>query len=62
MNMLLEEWNWDEAKEVWREEALEEGREEGMKKGRNQILELVKQGYTPEQIEAKLTEESRNGL
>jgi hypothetical protein len=25
MNMLLEEWNWDEAKEVWREEALEEG-------------------------------------
>jgi hypothetical protein len=48
MNMLLEEWNWDEAKEVWREEGLEEGR--------NQILELVKQGYTTEQIEAKLTE------
>jgi hypothetical protein len=58
MNMLLEEWNWDEAKEVWREEALEEGREEG----RNQILELVDQGYTTEQIKAKLTEESRNGL
>jgi hypothetical protein len=24
MNMLLEEWNWDEAKEVWREEVREE--------------------------------------
>jgi uncharacterized iron-regulated protein len=23
MNMLLEEWNWDEAKEVWREEVWE---------------------------------------
>jgi hypothetical protein len=23
MNMLLEEWNWDEAKEVWQEEARE---------------------------------------
>jgi hypothetical protein len=28
MNMLLEEWNWDEAKEVWQEEARAEGREE----------------------------------
>ena len=27
-NMLLTEWNWDDAKEVWREEAWEEGREE----------------------------------
>jgi hypothetical protein len=66
MNMLLEEWNLDEAKEVWREEAMEKGmekgiekgREEGMEKGRNQILELVKQGYTAEQIEAKLSEDS----
>jgi hypothetical protein len=24
-NMLLEEWDWDEAKEVWREEGMEEG-------------------------------------
>jgi hypothetical protein len=52
INMLLEEWNWDEAKEVWREEALEEGQ--------NQILELVKQGYTAEQIEAKLIEDFPN--
>jgi hypothetical protein len=24
MNMLLEEWDWDEAKEAWREEVWEE--------------------------------------
>jgi hypothetical protein len=46
VNMLLTEWNWDDAKAVW----WEEGREEG----ENRVLELVKQGYTPEQIEAKL--------
>jgi hypothetical protein len=28
LNMLLDEWNLDEAKEVWREEVLEKGREE----------------------------------
>jgi hypothetical protein len=27
VNMLLEEWNWDEAKEVWQEEAMEKGME-----------------------------------
>ena len=27
MNMLLTEWNWDDAKQVWREEGREEGRE-----------------------------------
>jgi hypothetical protein len=54
MGMLLKEWDWDVAKEVWQEEAMEKG----MEKGRNQILELMKQGYTTEQIEAKLTEAS----
>jgi hypothetical protein len=53
MNMLLEEWNLDEAKEVWQEEAKEEARKED----RNQILELIDQGYTAEQLRAKLTEE-----
>jgi flagellar biosynthesis/type III secretory pathway protein FliH len=60
MDMLLKEWDWDVAKEVWQEEAMEKGREEGMEKGmekgRNQILELMEQGYTTEQIKAKLTE------
>ncbi|MDR1248399.1 MAG: hypothetical protein LBK63_03755, partial [Treponema sp.] len=60
MGMLLKEWDWDVAKEVWQEEAMEKGmekgREEGMEKGRNQILELMEQGYTTEQIKAKLNE------
>jgi predicted transposase/invertase (TIGR01784 family) len=41
-----------------RAEGLEQGRTEGLEQGRaegqNQILELMKQGYTTEQIEAKL--------
>ena len=32
-NMLLTEWNMDDAKRVWREEALEEGMEKGMEEG-----------------------------
>ncbi len=32
--MLLTEWNWDDAKEVWQEEAKEEGRKEGELKER----------------------------
>jgi hypothetical protein len=50
INMLLTEWNLDDAREVWQEEAREEGREEGQKN----ILELMRQGYTAEQIEALL--------
>ncbi|MDR1277400.1 MAG: hypothetical protein LBK02_01470 [Treponema sp.] len=29
--MLLDEWNLDEAKEVWQEEAMEKGMEKGLK-------------------------------
>jgi hypothetical protein len=50
MNMLLTEWNWDDARDVWQEEAGEEGREEAQK----YILDLVKRGYTAEQIEGML--------
>jgi predicted transposase/invertase (TIGR01784 family) len=38
-NMLFTEWNWDDAKRVWREEALEEGMEKGMEKGLEKGLE-----------------------
>jgi hypothetical protein len=55
INMLLEEWNLDDAKKAWQEEAWKEGRKEGREEGQNVVLELVKQGYTAEQIEAKLT-------
>ena len=47
LNMLLTEWNTIEYGEVQREE----GREEGQ----DMVLDLLDQGYTPEQIRAKLT-------
>jgi hypothetical protein len=60
MGMLLKEWDWDMAKEVWQEEAMEKAREETRKEDRNQILELIDQGYTAEQLKAKLTEDFQN--
>jgi hypothetical protein len=53
LNMLLDEWNLDEAKEVWQEEAMEKTKEEDW----NQILELIDQGYTAEQLKAKLSKD-----
>ncbi|MDR2897932.1 MAG: Rpn family recombination-promoting nuclease/putative transposase [Spirochaetaceae bacterium] len=50
-NMLITEWNWDVAKEVWQEEAREEGREEE----RNYFLELLHQGLSTDEIEARLS-------
>jgi predicted transposase/invertase (TIGR01784 family) len=42
-NMLLTEWNTDEAKEVWREEAMMEGMEKGMEKGReDKAIEIAR--------------------
>jgi len=38
-NMLITEWNTEEAKEVWYEEGLEKGLEEGMEKGREEGME-----------------------
>ncbi|MDR1445221.1 MAG: Rpn family recombination-promoting nuclease/putative transposase [Treponema sp.] len=62
VNMLMTEWNWDEALEVREEEGLErgleqgrmEGQREGRMEGQNVVLELVRRGYSAEQIEAKL--------
>ncbi|MDR1948086.1 MAG: Rpn family recombination-promoting nuclease/putative transposase [Spirochaetaceae bacterium] len=74
INMLLTEWNWDDALAVSREEGREEGLEEGLEKGREEgleeglqkgqktILDLVRQGYTAEQIEAMLASRSSNSL
>jgi predicted transposase/invertase (TIGR01784 family) len=47
------------AKDEGRNEGLEEGRNEGRATERNQILELIDQGYTMEQLKAKLNEDSR---
>jgi predicted transposase/invertase (TIGR01784 family) len=31
--MLITEWNWDDAKDVWQEEARDEGRVKGISEG-----------------------------
>ena len=58
LSMLLEEWDMDEAREVWREEALEEGRTEGIEEGREklsvEILELFEQGCSIEEVKKVL--------
>jgi len=46
-NMLLSGWNWDDAKRVWQKEAREDGQEERL----NEILDLMKKGYTSTDIE-----------
>jgi hypothetical protein len=48
INMLFAEWK--------QEEALEYRYNEGRNEGQNMVLELVRQGYTAEQIEAKLAQ------
>jgi flagellar biosynthesis/type III secretory pathway protein FliH len=64
--MLYTEWNWDDAKAVWQEEAREEGWEGGLAKGwegglrkgreedRQEILELINAGYTAEALKERL--------
>jgi hypothetical protein len=39
MNMLITEWNWDDAKEVWYTEGLEEGLHKGLEEGLHKGLE-----------------------
>jgi HD-like signal output (HDOD) protein len=55
VNMLLAEWNLDDALAVCRKEAREEGKEEGREETLHEVLELLKQGYRAEQIEAELS-------
>jgi hypothetical protein len=43
MNMLLEEWNLDEAKEVWKEEGWEEGMETGIERTEAKYRPLVEE-------------------
>jgi hypothetical protein len=66
INMLLTEWNWDDALAVREEEGRMEGRTEGRMEGRtegqNMVLELVRQGYSAEQIEARLAAGESAGI
>ncbi|GHU67885.1 hypothetical protein FACS189447_10320 [Spirochaetia bacterium] len=54
------EWKDEEALEYRFNEGIDIGRNEGRNEGQNMVLELVKQGYTAEQIEAKLTQTTGN--
>jgi len=62
-NMLLSGWNWDDAKRVWQREAREDGIEIGIEKGkaesREEILSLIKQGYSLADIENMLKAQPR---
>ncbi|GHV29900.1 hypothetical protein AGMMS4952_16220 [Spirochaetia bacterium] len=51
LDMLLTEWKTEDALAVEREEGREEGREETL----HEVLELLKQGYRAEQIEAMVS-------
>jgi len=57
-NMMITEWNLEEAKEVWRDEAREEGIERGIEKGRAEdqkyILSLIDQGLSAEEIKDRI--------
>jgi hypothetical protein len=62
----ITEWNWDDAKEVWQEEASAAARAEGLSQGRmegivegvvkghNEVFALLEKGYTVEQLKAWL--------
>jgi len=62
LNMLLTEWNLEDAKEVWREEAREDGLAEGLEQGLEQgreeaqeeIFKLLDQGLSKEEIKLRL--------
>jgi hypothetical protein len=56
MNMLMTEWNWDDAKEVWQAEAREEGLEKGLEKGleegaKKTALNALNEGLPVEMIQ-----------
>ena len=50
-NMLLTEWNWEDAQQVWLEEGIEKGREEGIDKGKLEVAkEMFAEGDSLEKI------------
>jgi hypothetical protein len=58
LNMLLREWNQDEAIEVWKDEAREDGLEEGREEKSNEILDLIEKGYTAADIKNHLRKQT----
>ena len=60
--MLFTEWNWDDALAVRYEEGTEDGIDIGVGIGReerdNEILDLIKKGYTVADIEKHLRKQT----
>jgi predicted transposase YdaD len=55
MNMLITEWNWDDAKEVWytegREDGWNKGLEEGLSKGLEEVArKALEKGMPPDTV------------
>ncbi|MCL2879995.1 MAG: Rpn family recombination-promoting nuclease/putative transposase [Treponema sp.] len=69
LNMLLTEWNTEDAIAVAREEGHEEGREEGLEQGREEgredirikVFELLDQGLSADEIKRHLENEETPG-
>jgi len=59
INMLLTEWNLDEAVDVAREEGYEEGREKTREEDQQYFLELLDQDLTKEEIKERLQQGMR---
>jgi len=53
------EWDMEEAKQVWQEEAREDGIDIGISKERTEILALIQKGYTAADIENHLRKQTR---
>jgi predicted transposase/invertase (TIGR01784 family) len=51
VNMLITEWNWDDAKAVWYEEGVEAGLEKGLEKGIEKGLEKGRTETRQEKLE-----------
>jgi predicted transposase/invertase (TIGR01784 family) len=58
LNMLITEWNTDDAIAVAREEGWEDGWEEGRENERKYVLELFSQGLSSEEIKQRLIQPS----
>ena len=54
LNMILTEWNTEDAIAFAREEGREDGIEEGLEKGREEILRLLELGLSLEEIKLRL--------
>ena len=53
--MLMTEWNWDDAKQVWQDEAREEGIIQGRDEEWQYFLNLLNQGLSLEEIKEQIS-------